>query len=138
MHRNTLLSLRTAAMINGGLKDACDTQVTVAAPYRLLHRDVSTYTPFDSIRSVFCLTFASIVFTQVAPHALRKPLPGFLFRAGTIAPRRAPCAPRQAGRISGGRTAARRFGGIAAAGRRNGSRGALWSGSTGCAQRPRY
>ena len=31
-HLNTLLSLRTAAMIRGGLKDTCDTQETVAAP----------------------------------------------------------------------------------------------------------
>ncbi len=31
-HLNTLLSLRTAAMINGGLKDTCETHVTVAAP----------------------------------------------------------------------------------------------------------
>ena len=27
-----VLSLRTAAMISGGLKDTCETQVTVAAP----------------------------------------------------------------------------------------------------------
>jgi hypothetical protein len=31
-HLNTLLSLRTAAMIRGGLKDTCETQETVAAP----------------------------------------------------------------------------------------------------------
>jgi len=31
-HLKTLLSLRTATMINGGLKDACETQLTVAAP----------------------------------------------------------------------------------------------------------
>src|SRR5437762_1928839 len=41
-HSNTLLSLRTAAMISGGLKDAWETQVTVAAPYRSSLREVRT------------------------------------------------------------------------------------------------
>jgi hypothetical protein len=54
-----LLRRRTAAISKGGLKDACDTHVTVAAPKRPSLRDVITYTPFDSIRSAFCLTFAS-------------------------------------------------------------------------------
>jgi hypothetical protein len=48
-------------MIRGGLKDTCETQETVAAASRSSLREVSTYTPFDSNRSVFCLTFASIV-----------------------------------------------------------------------------
>jgi hypothetical protein len=68
---NTLLSRPTAAISKGGLKDACETQEIVAAPRQLSFPDVSTYTPFDIIRSVFCLTFASTA-ALADPNALRK------------------------------------------------------------------
>src|SRR5260370_7596165 len=59
-HWNTLLSGRTAATISGGLNDACDTHVTVAAPKRAPLREVMTYMPFENIRNVFFLAFGSI------------------------------------------------------------------------------
>src|ERR1700683_2673332 len=58
-HRKTVLSLRTAAIRRGGLKEDCETQVMVAAPRVLPLREVRTYIPLVSRRKVFCLVFWS-------------------------------------------------------------------------------
>src|ERR1700690_4675794 len=57
--RNTLLSLRTAAIKSGGLKEDCETQVTVAAPRVRPSREVRMYIPLVRRRRVFCLVFWS-------------------------------------------------------------------------------
>src|SRR5580658_4626612 len=54
-HWNALPSFRNATISNGGLKDACDTQVMVAAPKDLALREVRIYMPLVRSRRTFCL-----------------------------------------------------------------------------------
>ena len=58
---NALPSFRNATINNGGLKDACDTQVMVAAPKPLAPRDVRIYMPLVRSRRTFCLILGSIM-----------------------------------------------------------------------------
>src|SRR5436309_6420907 len=80
---NTLLSGRTAVSIRGGRNEACETQVTVAAPNRSPLRDVMTQRPFDSIRSVV-LRFAGSMRWSRPPSGRLLHAPPRLDEAGDL------------------------------------------------------
>jgi len=68
-HLKTLPSGRTAAMSKGGLKEACETQVMVAAPNASAWGEVMTYIPFVNSRNVFFLAFGSMGAASTNPGA---------------------------------------------------------------------
>src|SRR5262249_32006465 len=56
---------------SGGLKDTCETHETIAARQQSPLRDVKMYIPFENMRSVLRLIFASIVYALSAKQHKR-------------------------------------------------------------------